>query len=78
MQVFVHISVFEGVVGCFLGGVDGGIEVLELGSEAHADFEGVCHCIEDVVGRDRSRCRVLCSKCSKKAGDLRGGSSNAG
>ena len=43
MQVFVHVSVFEGVVGGFLGGVDGGVEVLELGCEAHADFEGVRH-----------------------------------
>lgn len=43
MQVFVHVSVFEGVVGGFLGGVDGGVEVLELGCEAHTDFEGVRH-----------------------------------
>ena len=49
MQVLVHVSVFEGVVGGFLGGVGGGVEVLELGSEAHADFErvrhGVCVCV---------------------------------
>ena len=44
MQVLVHVSVFEGVVGGFLGGVGGGVEVLELGGEAHADFEGVGHC----------------------------------
>ena len=43
MQVLVHVSVFEGVVGGFLGGVGGGVEVLELGGEAHADFEGVRH-----------------------------------
>ena len=43
MQVFVHVSVFEGIVGGFLGGVGGGVEVLELGGEAHADFEGVGH-----------------------------------
>ena len=45
MQVLVHVSVFEGVVGGFLGGVGGGVEVLELGGEAHADFEGVGHCV---------------------------------
>ena len=43
MQVLVHVSVFEGIVGGFLGGVGGGVEVLELGGEAHADFEGVGH-----------------------------------
>ena len=51
MQVFVHVSVFEGIVGGFLGGVGGGVEVLELGGEAHADFEGVGH---DVWGEQRS------------------------
>ena len=43
MQVFVHVPIFQGVVGGFLGGVDGGVEVLELGGEAHADFEGIGH-----------------------------------
>ena len=43
MQVLVHVSVLEGIVGGFLGGVGGGIEMLELGGEAHADFEGVGH-----------------------------------
>ena len=43
MQVLVHVSVFEGIVGGFLGGVGGGVEALELGGEAHADFEGVSH-----------------------------------
>ena len=43
MQVFVHVSVFKGIVGGFLGGVGGGVEVLELGGEAHADFERVGH-----------------------------------
>ena len=51
MQVLVHVSVFEGVVGGFLGGVGGGVEVLELGGEAHADFEGVGH---DVWGEQCS------------------------
>ena len=43
VQVLVHVPVLEGVVGGFLGGVGGGVEVLELGGEAHADFEGVGH-----------------------------------
>ena len=43
MQVLVHVPVFEGIVGGFLGRVDGGVEVLELRGEAHADFEGVGH-----------------------------------
>ena len=43
MQVLVHISVFEGVVSGFVGGIAEGVEVLELGGEAHADFEGVGH-----------------------------------
>ena len=43
MQVLVHVSVLEGIVGGFLGGVGRGVEVLELGGEAHADFEGVGH-----------------------------------
>lgn len=30
-------------MGGFLGGVGGGVKVLELGGEAHADFEGVGH-----------------------------------
>ena len=30
-------------MGGFLGGVGGGVEVLELRGEAHADFEGVSH-----------------------------------
>lgn len=43
MQVFVHVSVFEGIVGGFLRGVGRGVEMLELGGEAHADFERVSH-----------------------------------
>lgn len=43
MQVFVHVSVLEGIVGGLLGGVDGGVEVLELRGKAHADFKGVSH-----------------------------------
>ena len=43
MQVLVHVPVFEGVVGGFLGRVDRGVEVLQLGGEAHANFEGVSH-----------------------------------
>lgn len=43
MQVLVHVPVFEGIVGGFLGGVDGGVEVLQLRGEAHADFERVGH-----------------------------------
>lgn len=43
MQVLVHVSVFEGIVGGFLGGIGRGVEVLELVGEAHADFERVSH-----------------------------------
>ena len=43
MQVLVHVPVFEGIVGGLLGGVDRGVEVLELRRETHADFEGVGH-----------------------------------
>lgn len=43
VQVFVHFAVLEGVVGGLLGRGGGGIEVLELAAEAHADFEGVGH-----------------------------------
>lgn len=44
MEVLVHVFVFEGIVGSFLRRGDGGIEVLELRGEAHADLEGVRHC----------------------------------
>lgn len=43
MKVLIHVSVLEGIVSGFLGGVDGGIEVLELRGEAHADFERIGH-----------------------------------
>lgn len=43
MQVFVHVSVFESIVGGLLGGINRGIEVLELRGEAHTHFEGVSH-----------------------------------
>lgn len=43
MQVLVHFAVLEGIVGGFLGGGDGGVEVLELVREAHAHFERVRH-----------------------------------
>ena len=43
MQVLVHVPVLEGIVSGFLGGVGGGVEVLELRGEAHADFERVGH-----------------------------------
>ena len=43
MQVLVHVPVLEGIVSGFLGGVDRGVEVLELRGEAHADFERIGH-----------------------------------
>ena len=43
MQVLVHVPVLEGIVSGFLGGVDGGVEVLELRGETHAYFERVGH-----------------------------------
>ena len=43
MEIFVHVPIFEGIMGRFLGGVDGCIEVLQLGCKAHADFERICH-----------------------------------
>lgn len=45
MQVFGEGGVFEGVVGAFEGAGGGGVEVLELGGEAHAYFERVGHCV---------------------------------
>ena len=47
VQVFVHVAVLEGVVGGFLGGGGGGVEVLELRGEAHAHFERVGHGFSD-------------------------------
>ena len=43
MQILVHVPVFECIVGSLLGGVDGGVEMLQLGSKAHADFEWIRH-----------------------------------
>ena len=43
MQVLVHVPVLEGIVGGFLGGIGGGVEVLELRGEAHANFKGIGH-----------------------------------
>lgn len=45
MKVLVHIPVLEGIVGGFLGGVDGGVEVLQLRGKTHADFERVGHTV---------------------------------
>jgi hypothetical protein len=53
MQVLVHVSVLECVEGGFLGRGYRGIEVLELGGEAHADFEGVGHVRRVVPGWER-------------------------
>ena len=47
MQVLVHIPVLDCIAGRFLSGVDGCIEVLQLASEAHTDFEGICHDEDD-------------------------------
>lgn len=46
MKVLVHVPVLEGIVSGFLGGVDRGIEVLELRREAHADFERIGHSLK--------------------------------
>ena len=43
MQVLVHVAVFECIVGSFLGGVDRGVEMLQLGGKAHADFKWIRH-----------------------------------
>ena len=43
MQVLVHVPVLEGIVSGFLGGIGGGVEVLELRGEAHADFKRIGH-----------------------------------
>lgn len=42
----------EGVVCGFVGGGGGGVEMLELGGEAHADFEGVGHDLKSVGGEE--------------------------
>jgi len=44
VEIFVHVFVFEGIVGGLLRRRNGSIEVLKLRGEAHANFEGVCHC----------------------------------
>lgn len=43
MEVVAELGVSERVVGGFVGGGGGGVEVLKLVGEAHADFEGVGH-----------------------------------
>lgn len=43
MQIFVHISVLESILGGFLGGRDRGVEVLQLVDKAHTHFERVGH-----------------------------------
>ena len=43
MKVFIHVPVLKRIVGSLLGGVDGSVQMLKLGREAHAHFERVCH-----------------------------------
>lgn len=43
VEVFGVGRVAEGVVGGLEGGVGAGVQVVEEGGEAHADFEGVGH-----------------------------------
>lgn len=59
MQVFGKGRVLEGVVGAFERGRGGGVEVLELGSEAHTDFEGIGH-----LGESQGDCWMSAEKVS--------------
>lgn len=43
MQILIHVFVLERILGRSLGGIDGGVEVLELACELHADFKWVGH-----------------------------------
>ena len=43
MQVLVHVPVLEGIMSGFLGGIGGGVEVLELRGKAHANLKGIGH-----------------------------------
>ena len=53
MQVLVHVAVFECIVGSFLGGVDRGVEMLQLGSKAHADFKWIRHITKFFIDESR-------------------------
>lgn len=43
VQILVHVFVLEGILGSFLCGSDGCVEVLQLRGEAHTHFERVSH-----------------------------------
>lgn len=43
MQILVHVFVLEGILGSFLRGSDGCVQVLQLRGEAHTHFERVGH-----------------------------------
>lgn len=57
MQILVHVSVADRIVCGFLGGVDRGVEVLQLVGELHANFEGVRH-------DDKTSGLLVCRKLS--------------
>jgi hypothetical protein len=54
MQVLVHVLVFQGILRRLLRRGNGGIEVLQLRAEAHADLERIRH-----VARESSVWRNL-------------------
>jgi hypothetical protein len=56
VQILVHISVLERILGGLLGGRDGGIEVLKLFSKPHADLEWISHCVVGALGDGKLCC----------------------